>query len=277
MEKLFVQIIHPVGYFFFNIWKYIKSKRSKFIHFSSFSTTASQSLLLKLTKKMAVSTGTIYTRESTKCMGPYTVSAQDPSLYLSAVEFTDIPEMVRILNINKDVYNGSAIFQYPYLESHAQDRIQKAHDTAAAIGINTHWAMRATPEGPLIGWAHLHFDHYDENHPQPVHPVTGKPLTSADIGYWLSPEHTGKGLAARVGRFLVDQIALKEMECDIVRAVSYTGNWASRKVAERAGMELELEKLSILVPKLGDWKDICTYAVHKDPATKGIIKTEFNY
>ncbi|KAF9151278.1 hypothetical protein BG015_006868 [Linnemannia schmuckeri] len=217
-----------------------------------------------------------YTRESAKCMGPYTV-CQDPSLYLSAVEFSDIPEMVRILNINQDVYNGSALFQYPYLESHAQDRIQKAHNTVSAIGINTHWAMRTTPHGPLIGWAHLHFDHYDEKHPQPVHPVTGTPLTVADIGYWLSPEHTGKGFAARVGRFLVEEIAIKDMGCDIVRAVSYVENWPSRKVAERAGMELELASKSILIPKLGVMRDICTYAVHKDPATKSIVKIDYDY
>ncbi|KAF9294317.1 hypothetical protein BGZ88_004096 [Linnemannia elongata] len=217
-----------------------------------------------------------FTRESAKCMGPYTVSTE-PALYLSAVEFSDIPEMVRILNINQDVYNGSALFQYPYLESHAQDRIQNAHDTVTAIGINTHWAMRTDPHGPLIGWAHLHFDHYDEKHPQPVHPITGTPLVVADIGYWLSPEHTGKGFAAKVGRFLVEEIAIKDMGCDIVRAVSYVENWPSRKVAERSGMELELASKSILIPKLGVMRDICTYAVHKDPATKSIIKLDYDY
>ncbi|KAG0297998.1 hypothetical protein BGZ96_003645 [Linnemannia gamsii] len=217
-----------------------------------------------------------YTRESAKCMGPYTVCTE-PALYLSAVEFSDIPEMVRILNINQDVYNGSALFQYPYLEAHAQDRVQKAHETVSAIGINTHWAMRTTPHGPLIGWAHLHFDHYDEKHPQPVHPDTGIPLVVADIGYWLSPEHTGKGFAARVGRYLVEDIAMKDMGCDIVRAVSYVENWPSRKVAERSGMELELASKSILIPKLGVMRDICTYAVHKDPATKSIIKLDYDY
>ncbi|KAF9934229.1 hypothetical protein FBU30_002922 [Linnemannia zychae] len=218
-----------------------------------------------------------YTRESAKCMGPYTVSASEPALYMSAVEFSDLPEMVRILNINKDVYNGSAIFQYPYLESHAQERIQLAHDTTAKIGFNTHWAMRATPTGPLIGWAHLHFEHYDEKHPQPVHLLTGKPVVEADIGYWLSPEYTGKGLAARAGKFLVEEIALKEMGCDIVRAVSYVENWPSRKVAERSGMELEMASLTIFIPKLGVDREICTYAVHKDPSTKVFTKTNYEY
>ncbi|KAG0209508.1 hypothetical protein BGX28_010281 [Mortierella sp. GBA30] len=219
---------------------------------------------------------TPFTHETAICLGPYTVS-QDPALYLSAVEFSDIPEMVRILNLNQDVYNGSALFQYPYLESHAQDRIQKAHEHILNEGINTHWAMRATPSGPLIGWAHLHFEHYDDKYPQPTHPITGKPLKIADIGYWLSPEHTGKGLAARVGKFLVHEIAHKEMDCDIVRAVSYVENTPSRKVAERAGMVLELDSKSILIPKLGVYRDVCCYASHRDEATKGIVKENYEY
>ncbi|CAO3574161.1 unnamed protein product [Mortierella alpina] len=102
---------------------------------------------------MTASTTQTFTREEAICMGPYTVST-DPALYLSAVELSNVPEMVRLLNINKDVYNGSAIFQYPYLESHAQERIQRAHEDITTLGINTHWAMRTTPTGPMIGWAH---------------------------------------------------------------------------------------------------------------------------
>ncbi|KAG0297995.1 hypothetical protein BGZ96_003642 [Linnemannia gamsii] len=217
-----------------------------------------------------------HTRASVICMGPYTVST-DPSLYLTAVDASDIPEMVRALNLSQHVYNGSAFFQYPYLESHAQEQIQKANDAIAATGINTHWAMRTTPQGPLIGWAHLHFDHYDEKHPQPVHPVTGVPLAIGDIGYWLSSEYTGQGHAARMGRFLVEEIALKDMGCDIVRAVAYVENRASRQVAERAGMELEFASRPIWIPKLGRLKDVCTYAVHKDPVTKSIVKREADY
>ncbi|KAF9896237.1 hypothetical protein BX616_007848 [Lobosporangium transversale] len=225
---------------------------------------------------MTISTARSFPRESALCMGPYTI-AKDPPLYLSAVEFSDMPEMVRILNLNRDVYNGSALFQYPYLESHARERIQLAYDHIAATGINTHWAMRLSPSGPLIGWAHLHFEHYDDKHPQPVHPTTGKPLKVADIGYWLSPEHTGKGYAAKVGKFLVQEIAQKEMDCDIVRAVSYVENLPSRKVAEKAGMTIELEKKSILIPKLGVFRDVCCYASHRDEATRGIIKENYDY
>ncbi|KAF9435832.1 hypothetical protein BGZ76_005407 [Entomortierella beljakovae] len=271
----------------------------------------------------------MFSRETAKCLGPYILSSVMPDqnnrlqeLYMSAVEFTDVPEMVRILNINQDVYNGSALFQYPYLESHANDRIQRAHDTILTSGINTHWALRlrpaasasvsstttttttqtndasetgATSSWPLIGWAHLHFEHYSDDHDhnesttatattnekpfhkRPVHPITGKPLRVAEIGYWLSPEHTGRGYAAKMGKYLVDEIAFKDMGCDIVRAVSYVENMGSRKVAERAGMILELESKSIWIPKLGVERDVCCYAAHKDKATGGIIKENYDY
>ncbi|KAG0302307.1 hypothetical protein BGZ98_007616 [Dissophora globulifera] len=222
----------------------------------------------------------IFTRETAQCMGPYTLSDPPQGLYMSAVEFSDIPEMVRLLNINLDVYNGSALFQYPFLESHAQDRIQRAHDTLVSTGINTHWALRqsSSPSSPLIGWAHLHFDHSHSQHAKPpIHPSTGRPLKIAEIGYWLSPEQTGKGYAAKMATFLVSEIAFKEMGCDIVRAVSYIENTASRKVAEKSGMVLELESRAIWIPKLGVMRDVCCYAIHKDETTKNIIKENYDY
>ncbi|KAF9174905.1 hypothetical protein BGX21_008825 [Mortierella sp. AD011] len=225
-----------------------------------------------------------FTRENAQCMGPYKISKEgSPDLYLSAVEFSDIPEMVRLLNINQSVFNGSAIFQYPYFESHARERIQKAHDTIISTGVNTHWALRLESKStsPLIGWAHLHFEHYDESKGQspPIHPKTGRQVKAAEIGYWLSPEHTGKGYAGRMATFLVSEVVLKEMDCDIVRAVSYVDNMASRKVAEKTGMKLELERISIFVPKLGPGvqKDVCIYALHRDDATKEIVKENYDY
>lgn len=110
-----------------------------------------------------------------------------------------------------------------------------------------------------------------------MHPTTGKPLREAEIGYWLSPEHTRKGYAAKAGTFLIHEIAHKDMDCDVVRAVSYVENARSRGVVERAGMALEIEKISVLIPKIGVNKDLCCYVSHKDEATKGIIKTSFNY
>ncbi|KAI1287530.1 hypothetical protein EDD11_010336 [Mortierella claussenii] len=229
-----------------------------------------------------------HARDTALCMGPYTLptppsrtptSPPATPLYLSAVEFSDIPEMVRLLNLNQDVYHGSALFQYPYLESHAQERIQKAHNHILQTGVNTHFALRLSndPDAQLIGWAHLHFEHYSEKHPQPVHPLTGKPLKVAEIGYWLSAEQTGHGYAARMAHCLVHQIAMQDMGCDIVRAVSYVENWGSRKVAERAGMTLETESRMIWIPKLKEERAVCCYAIHQDEATRDIKKEDYDY
>lgn len=226
-----------------------------------------------------------------RCMGPYTVpssssSSSSETFYLTPVHFSDVPEMVRLLNINQDVYNGSALFQYPYLESHAQERIQRAHDTMSGPdNINTHFALRLgspSPTSPLIGWTHLHFEHYSDKHPQPKHPVTHKPLKVIEIGYWLSPEQTGKGYATRMANFVVQKIVFGSeaeggMGCDIVRAVSYVENMGSRKVAERTGMKLEMESKMIWIPKLQTEEEVCCYAAHLDPATEGIKKEDYDY
>ncbi|KAF9577603.1 hypothetical protein BGW38_007087 [Lunasporangiospora selenospora] len=70
-----------------------------------------------------------------RCTSDYTVSL-DPPQYLTPVYYSDIPEMLRILNINKDVYNGTSSFQYPYLESHARARIDRARERLKANGYN---------------------------------------------------------------------------------------------------------------------------------------------
>ncbi|KAG0199754.1 hypothetical protein BGX28_007016 [Mortierella sp. GBA30] len=204
-----------------------------------------------------------FTRENARMMGPYFV-CENPPHYLSAVDFSDIPEMVRVLNIDKEVYNGTASFQYPYLESHAHARIARADGYIKTRGYNTHWAMRTSPKGPLMGWIHTHFD-------EDIHPRTGRTLKVGHIGYWVSPEHVGKGYASRSAQFLVNELMFKEFDCDIVRAEAYVYNRPSRKVLESTGMKCEVEERTVLIPKLQEQKIICCYAIHKDESTKSVV------
>ncbi|KAG0232485.1 hypothetical protein BGX31_005137 [Mortierella sp. GBA43] len=201
-------------------------------------------------------------------MGPYLV-CENPPHYLSAVDFGDVPEMVRVLNINKDICEGTASFQYPYLESHAQDRIARTRDDAAKRGFNTRWAMRTSPDGPLMGWIHIHFDPDVKK----VHPTTDKPLLIAHLGYWVSPEYMHKGYASRSARFMTHEICFKELDCDIVCAEAYIANQPSRRIMEYCGMECEVEQESSFIPKLQEYRIICRYAVHRDDSTKGITST----
>ncbi|KAF8931101.1 hypothetical protein EDD21DRAFT_165320 [Dissophora ornata] len=205
-------------------------------------------------------------RENAMAMGPYMI-CEDPPHYLSAVGFKDIPEMVRVLNINKDVYNGTSSFEYPYLESHAQARVARAVANTAEKGYNTRWAMRTSPEGPLIGWIHTH----SEPTINEVHPETSRPLKVTSIGYWVSPEYTRKGYAGRSARFVTQEILFKELDYDIVRGESYLYNTGSRKAMEGAGMVLEMEAKSVFIQKLQEERNVCCYAAHRDNSTRSVI------
>ncbi|KAF9970596.1 hypothetical protein BGZ73_006662 [Actinomortierella ambigua] len=206
-----------------------------------------------------------------KYIGPYTVS-QDPPLYLTSLSMDDIPEMVRVLNLNKDIYNGTASFQFPYNEEHAAARIQRALAHYANHGRNTHWAMRTSLDGPLMGWLHMFFEEPEEHE---VHPETGRPLVVAEYGYWVSPEHTGRGHAVRAAKYFIEQIVVKESDVDILRAESYIENMASRKVLERTGMTLEKECTDVYIPKLNQMRQIVTYVWHRDPCTRHIRKQNY--
>ncbi|KAF9081785.1 hypothetical protein BGX23_000457 [Mortierella sp. AD031] len=213
-----------------------------------------------------ISTATPVVRnKDNKCSGPYLIS-KDPPHYITPVELSDIPEVVRVLNINKDVYYGTGSFEYPHLESHARTRIELRIKGNNEAGYTTCWAMRTSPDGPLIGWIHAHFLPPGTA----THPESGRDLNIGVIGYWVSPEHVGRGYGSRSARFIVHEILFQERDCDIVRAEAYTDNIPSRKVLEAAGMRCEVEEKVVFVPKLQKEMANCCYAVHRDHSTTSV-------
>ena len=60
----------------------------------------------------------------------------------------------------------------------------------------------------------------------------------AEVGYWLSKHHQGKGIITRVVKYLID-FAFEQLQLEKVQLSAAVENIASRKVAERAGMALE--------------------------------------
>ncbi|KAK5798795.1 acyl-CoA N-acyltransferase [Linnemannia elongata] len=204
--------------------------------------------------------------KNNKCSGPYLL-CNDPPHYITPVELSDIPEVVRVLNINKDVYYGTGSFEYPHLESHARARIEARITGNNETGYTACWAMRTSPEGPLMGWIHAHFLPPGSA----THPETGRDLKIGVIGYWVSPEHVRRGYGSRSAKFIVHEILFKERGCDIVRAVAYRDNIASRRVLEAAGMRCEVEEKVVFSNKLGkEMVDSC-YAVHRDSSTLSVI------
>ncbi|GAA5647769.1 GNAT family N-acetyltransferase [Vibrio proteolyticus] len=63
-------------------------------------------------------------------------------------------------------------------------------------------------------------------------------LKKAEVGYWLSESHQGKGIMTRVVKTLID-IAFSELHMEKVELSAAVNNTASRAVAERCGMQLE--------------------------------------
>lgn len=209
---------------------------------------------------------TVVRNRSNKCSGSYLLS-KDPPHYITPVELSDIPEVVRVLNINKDVYYGTGSFEYPHLESHARTRIETRIRGNNETGYTTCWAMRTSPEGALVGWIHAHFLPPGTA----THPETGKDLRIGVIGYWVSPEHVCRGYGSRSARFIVHEILFKERGCDIVRAVAYRDNIPSRRVLMAAGMRCEVEEKVTFSKKLGkEMVDSC-YAVHRDDSTLSVL------
>ncbi|KAG0345150.1 hypothetical protein BG004_003933 [Podila humilis] len=195
-----------------------------------------------------------------KALGPYLIS-ENPPHYLTTTSLADVPEMVRILNINKDVYNGTATFEFPYLASHATARIGRALEYHTSMGHNTHYAMRTSPSGPMIGWIAFYF-------PTPSvtdkpNPRTGQPFKIGDIGYWVSPEYYGQGYTKRSALFVVHEIMFKLFDCDAARAEAYTHNTASRKVMAYSGMKVDFEAKTVFIPKLQKDMEICRYIAYR--------------
>lgn len=208
----------------------------------------------------------------TTLLGPYEIPSQgdhDSPLFISAVTAADLPEIIRVLNIDQEIYYNTGSFQYPYLESHAVTRMDNVHKWRIEFGFNNRWAMRTSPDGPLVGWIHC-FPVSDC--PLIIHPLDpDRHVKILELGYWVSPEHRGKGFGSRSARFVVDEIGFKVLKSDIARARAYVENIGSRKVLEAAGMRCELASKREFVIKLQKEMDLCYYAVHRDPSTHHIL------
>jgi len=85
-------------------------------------------------------------------------------------------------------------------------------------------------------------------------------LKRAKIGYWLSREHTSKGIMTRVVRKLIE-LAFTKYQLEKVELAAAVDNWSSRAVAERSGMILE--GVISNSEKVGDRiLDHAIYAIH---------------
>lgn len=117
----------------------------------------------------------------------------------------------------------------PYGRGDAEGFLQHVVEPGWASGRELTWAIRSTDAGPvepLLGMVGLHAE------------AEG----SAEIGFWAAPWARNRGVVTQaVGLVLEHAFAADGLDLVRVTWLAYVGNWASRRVAWRAGFRLEGE------------------------------------
>ena len=99
-------------------------------------------------------------------------------------------------------------------------------------------------------------------------------VSSAVLGYWISPEVAGKGVmptaVALVTDYLMDQVGLHRVEINI-----RPENTASLRVVQKLGFRYEgLKQRYIHIN--GDWRDHYVFALTKEELPDGLLKIFIN-
>ncbi|KAF9435067.1 hypothetical protein BGZ76_006945 [Entomortierella beljakovae] len=196
-------------------------------------------------------------------MGPFQVSE---SIFLTPVWETDMQELYRILNINKDVANGvcspKMVFPFPmenavsFVERHKNNRLNNEDITS--------WAIRQSVDGPIIGVVGLDkMEHgglglcYKEQSDDDTQKEQ-ELMSCCSIGYWISPEYSGKGIMTRVVMYAADHLAPKELGYGRVHAEAFEENKASQKVMQKAGMS-PTRGIPRSIPKFNSMRNMAHY------------------
>ncbi|KAG0067604.1 hypothetical protein BGZ89_005880 [Linnemannia elongata] len=206
-------------------------------------------------------------------VGPFQVS---PSIWLTPIIISDAAEQNRIFNLNDSFYKGlySVGVTFPFLMEASVGFVKRLEEKRVKEGICYVWAIRTEVEGPMIGLLALDpFDHEDicpclrgkepiakTKEAETIHNGGGEEdvLSCGGLGYWLSPEHGGKGVMTEVVDFALTKMARQEFGYDRVHGEAWTDNVGSRRVMERAGMRPAVG-VPVFVPKFDAFKDIAHY------------------
>ena len=95
-------------------------------------------------------------------------------------------------------------------------------------------------------------------------------VSSAVLGYWISPEVAGRGVmptaVALVTDYLMDQVGLHRVEINV-----RPENLASLRVIQKLGFRYEgLKQRYIHIN--GDWRDHYVFALTKEELPEGLMK-----
>ncbi|KAF9099314.1 hypothetical protein BGX23_003169 [Mortierella sp. AD031] len=208
-------------------------------------------------------------------IGPYKVS---PSIWLTPIVSSDATEQNRIFNLNDSFHKGlySTNVTFPFPMEASRGFVKQLEERRVKEGICYAWAIRTTADGPVIGL--LAMDPFDHDTMGSCHrgkePVAiaethnameSETLSCGGFGYWLSPEHGGKGVMTEVLRFALTKMARPVFGYDRVHGEAWTDNVGSWRVMERVGMRPAVG-VPVFVPKFNATKDIAHYIYDTDSA-----------
>lgn len=148
------------------------------------------------------------------------VTLTDGVVTLGAPTDDDVPTITRLCQ-DPDVQAWTTV-PSPYAEDDARGFVAGYVRSGWAEDTVRTWAIRSGAQ--LCGMVGLE----------------RRSLRSAEVGYWLGPEHRGRGLLTRaLGLVLDHAFDPGGMDVDRVEWRAYAGNWASWRAAWRHGFRLE--------------------------------------
>ncbi|KAG0381187.1 hypothetical protein BGX24_006559 [Mortierella sp. AD032] len=98
-----------------------------------------------------------------------------------------------------------------------------------------------------------------ETSPSPPLDAEGDILNCGEFGFWLSPEHHGKGIMTEVVQFALTKMARQEFGYDRVHGEAWSDNVGSRRVMEKTGVMRTAVGVPRFVPKFNAVKDVAHY------------------
>ena len=94
-----------------------------------------------------------------------------------------------------------------------------------------------------------------------IHPQTDIMRKNAELGYWLSEEHWGKGIITNAIKEMVTY-AFENFEITRIYARPFGNNIASQKVLQKAGLQLEA-RLKNTIYKNNEYLDELIFSIRK--------------
>jgi len=94
-----------------------------------------------------------------------------------------------------------------------------------------------------------------------IHLQTDIMRKNAELGYWLSEEHWGKGIITSAIKEMIEY-AFKTFDITRIYARPFGNNFASQKVLQKAGLQLEA-RLKNTIYKNNEFQDELIYSIRK--------------